>query len=105
MTMDTIKIDTTPLTLVGSFCEVFWTATSRLAKRQCEKCVYVVRGKEQDMICLELIYDAIDGVHKSDEIHWVPMAAIQYLKVLTPVVARRRMETLEREAFENHPRD
>ena len=105
MTMDTLKIDTTPLTLVGSHCEVFWTATSRMAKRQCEKCVYVVRGKEPDMICLELIYDAIDGVHKSDEIVWVPVSAIQYLKVLTPSVAKRRMETLEREAYENLPRD
>ena len=104
MTMETLKIDTTPLTLVGSFCEVFWTATSRLAKRQCEKCVYLVRGKEADMICLELIYDAIDGVHKSEEIHWVPMAAVQYLKVLTPNVAKRRMETLEREVYENLPR-
>ena len=94
-----------PLELVGSYCQVNWTATHRLAKRQCDKCVYIVRGKEADMICLELLYDAIDGEHRKDEIHWVPISAVQYLKVLTPAAAKRRMDQLEREVFEDSPKD
>lgn len=94
-----------PLSLVGSYCQVHWTSTHRLSKRQCEKCVYVVRGKEADMICLELIYDAIDGEHRLDEIHWVPTSAIQYLKVLSLATAKRRIENLEREVFNDVPKD
>ena len=94
-----------PLELVGSYCQVNWTATHRLAKRQCDKCVYTVRGKEVDMLCLELLYDAIDGEHRQEEIHWVPLSAIQYLKVLTPAAAKRRMEQLEREVFLEAPKD
>lgn len=95
----------TELKLIGSYCQVHWTSTHRLSKRQCEKCVYVVRGKEADMICLELIYDAIEGEHRHDEIHWVPTAAIQYLKVLSPAAAKRRIESLEREVFDDVPKD
>lgn len=93
------------LKLVGSYVEVFWTATSRLSKRQCEKCVYSVRGQADDMICLELIYDAIDGVHRHDAIYWAPMSAVQYLRVLTEHEAEARIERLEREVLSDMPRD
>lgn len=97
--------DRTALDLIGSYCQVRWTGTNTLAKRQCEKCVYVVRGLEGPMLCLELIYDAIDGVHKHDAIYWVPTDAVQYLHVLAEPVAQRRIEFLEREALHDCPRD
>jgi hypothetical protein len=97
--------DRTELDLVGSYCQVHWNATNRLAKRQCEKCVYTIRGAEGGMICLELIYDAIDGVHAKDAIYWVSMDAIQYLRVISEVAAKHRIESLEREVMEDAPRD
>jgi hypothetical protein len=90
---------------VGTFVEVRWTNTHVLAKRQCEKCVYLVRGVDGDMMCLELVYDAIEGVHKKDAIYWVNVLSVQYLRVLTLTEAQRRIETLEREVFEEMPKD
>jgi hypothetical protein len=108
VTMMDIKLeqrDRTTLELVGCYCQVHWTHTNRLAKRQCEKCVYTVRGIEGAMICLELIYDAIDGVHKRDAIYWVPIDAVQYLHVISEAAAKHRIELLEREVMEEAPRD
>ncbi len=93
------------LELVGSFVEVRWTSTNVLAKRQCEKCVYSVRGIEGDMLCIELVYDAIEGVHRHEAIYWVNILSVQYLRVLTDAEAQRRVERLEREALEEHPKD
>ncbi|MBS1704352.1 MAG: hypothetical protein JST40_00650 [Armatimonadetes bacterium] len=97
--------DKTVLKLIGSYCEIYWSANNRLAKRQCEKCVYVVRGMEGEMVCVELIYDSIDGEHHRDSIFWVPVSSIQYMRVLSEAAAMRRIETLEREVIENFPRD
>lgn len=103
--VDLAKRDRTRLSLVGAFVEVRWTATHRLAKRQCEKCVYLIRGLEGDMICVELVYDAIDGEHRHDAIYWVAMDSVQYLRVLSEGEAQRRIERLEREVMEDHPKD
>lgn len=106
--MDQAQLETrhrARLDLVGSYCEVMWDATNRMAKHQCSRCVYVVRGFEPGLICLEMVYDAIDGVHRFDAIYWVPTAAIQYLRVLERKAAERRIETLEREALQDQPRD
>jgi hypothetical protein len=92
------------LDLVGSFVEVRWTSTHVLAKRQCQKCVYLVRGFEAGMACIELVYDAIDGEHKTDSIYWVETSAIQYLRVLSKKEAHRRIDTLERELMAELPR-
>lgn len=105
MEMNLEKRDRSELDLVGTFCQVNWTSTNRLAKRQCEKCVYIVRGYAPGVICLELIYDAIDGVHRHDQIHWVPLDAVQYLHVLTEAAAQRRIDALEREVLDEQPRD
>ncbi len=105
MEVDLKTRDRAPMNLVGSFVEVRWSGTHSLAKRQCEKCVYLVRGAEGGMICLELIYDAIDGVHKKDAIYWVDAQSVQYLRVLTEAVAQHRIDSLEREVLENHPKD
>ncbi|MCU0317117.1 MAG: hypothetical protein MUC92_11045 [Fimbriimonadaceae bacterium] len=94
-----------PLDLVGSFVEIYWNSTSRMAKRQCEKCVYLVRGLQPGMVCVELIYDAIEGVHKHESIYWVPIEAVQYMRVLTERRAKHRIETLEREVHQDMPRD
>lgn len=100
------NIDKSELSLVGTFAEVRWTANNRLAARQCEKCVYLVRGVQNEMLCIELVYDAIEGSHRNDTIYWVPMQAIQYLRVLSDKEAQRRIDRLEREAFEGDmPRD
>lgn len=99
------KQDRSPLELVGSFVEVRWTGTNVLAKRQCEKCVYLVRGVVGDMICVELVYDAIDGVHRRDSIYWVSILSVQYLRVLADSEAQRRIERLEREALAEMPKD
>lgn len=99
------KRDRTQLSLTGSLVEVRWTSTNVLAKRQCEKCVYLVRGIEGDMICLELVYDAIDGVHKRDAVYWVNILSVQYMRVLSDGEAQHRIERLEREALEEMPKD
>ncbi len=79
---------------------------NKLAARQCEKCVYLVRGAEHGMLCVELVYDAIDGVRRQDAIYWVPLNAIQVLRMLTEKEAELRIERLEREAIDPHaPRD
>lgn len=93
------------LNLLGTYCEVFWTSTNRMAKRQCEKCVYLVRGINHNMVCLELIYDAIEGMLKRENIYWVPIESVQYLKVLTPLQAQQRIDRLDREVFDSLPRD
>ncbi len=103
--IDLTKIDKSALSLVGSYVEVRWTSTNYLAKRQCQKCVYLVRGADAGMICVELIYDAIDGEHKKDSIYWVESSAIQYLRVLRESEVRHRIETLEREVLADAPRD
>lgn len=105
MTMPMMNKDRKELELVGTYCEIYWTASNRLAKRQCEKCVYYVRGIENNLVCVELIYDAIEGEHRQDKIYWVPTEAIQYMHVLTEAVAMRRIETLEREAYNDRPLD
>jgi hypothetical protein len=95
----------TPLELVGSYVEAYWCSTSRLAKRQCDKCVYLVRGNAPGMVCLELVYDAIDGEHRQDHIYWVPTDSIQYLRPLTEKAAQHRIDRLEREMADDKPRD
>lgn len=105
MELNVLERERTKLSLVGQFVEVRWTATNAMAKRQCERCVYMVRGFENDMLCLELVYDAIDGIHRSDSIYWVNVLAVQYLRVLTEKEAQRRIEFLEREVLDGHPRD
>ncbi|MCG9895431.1 MAG: hypothetical protein MH204_08155 [Fimbriimonadaceae bacterium] len=97
--------DKSEISLVGSYVEVYWSATNRLAKRQCEKCVYMVRGQAPGLVCLELIYDAIDGVHKSDAIYWVGIESVQYMRILSERSAQHRIETLEREHLEHLPKD
>jgi hypothetical protein len=99
------KRDRSQLNLIGTYVEVRWTSTNVLSKRQCEKCVYLVRGIAGDMICIELVYDAIDGVHKKDSIYWVNILSVQYLRVLTEAEAQHRIDRLEREALEEMPRD
>lgn len=105
MELNVLNCERSKLSLVGQFVEVRWTATNALAKRQCEKCVYLVRGHENDMLCLELVYDAIDGIHRSDSIYWVNVLAVQYLRVLSEREAQRRIEVLEREVLDGHPKD
>lgn len=97
--------ETQAVPLVGSFCEIHWTSTNRMAKRQCEKCVYLVRGIEGEMLCVELIYDAIEGEHRHDHIYWVPTSAVQTLRLLTLNQAQHRVEILEKQAYEDLPRD
>jgi hypothetical protein len=97
--------DRSQVELIGSYVEVRWTATHRMAKRQCEKCVYLIRGIAPGLICVELVYDAIDGEHRHDNLYWVPMDSIQTMKVLTDRSAAFRIENLERETFEEMPRD
>lgn len=107
MTLETTleSRDRSELQLVGSYCQVHWSSSNRLAKRQCEKCVYVVRGISEEMVCVELVYDAIEGIHRQDAIYWVPMHAIQYFRVLSEAAAKRRIESLEREVMDELPRD
>ncbi len=97
--------DHSPLNLVGSWVEIRWTSTHSLAKRQCEKCVYQVRGAAGNLVCVELVYDAIDGVHRKDAIYWTGIESFQYLRVLTEAEAQRRIHALEREVLEHLPKD
>jgi hypothetical protein len=82
-----------------------WTATNRMAKHQCQRCVYLVRGVEGGMIGIEMVYDAIEGDHQYDGIYWVPIEAIQYLHILDINAAQRRIDNLEREIAEELPKD
>jgi hypothetical protein len=99
------KIDRTPLSLVGSIVEVRWSIANALSKKHCENCLYVVRGIEGDMICLELFYAPTDGAHNHDAIYWVNVLALQYLRSLTDKEAQRRVERLERSALDQLPKD
>jgi hypothetical protein len=105
MELNVLNRDRTKLEMVGQYVEVRWTSANTLAKRQCEKCVYLVRGHENDMLCLELVYDAIDGIHKHDAVYWVNVLTVQYLRVLTEKEAQHRVEMLEREAMNDLPKD
>lgn len=102
MTIELSDRDLSRIELIGSLCQANWSFEG---KRQCEKCVYAVRGLEGSMICLELVYDAVDGMHKHDEVLWIPTSSIQYLKALTPTDAKRLIEGLEKRAYDGHPRD
>lgn len=97
--------DRNQLELMGSYVEVYWCATNRLAKRQCDKCVYLVRGTSPGMICLELVYDAIEGEHRHDAVYWVPVDSIQYLRLLSERAAQHRIDRLEEELAADKPRD
>lgn len=105
ITMNLSERDKHPLDLVGCYCEIFWSPSNRMSRRQCEKCVYIVRGLANDMVCVELIYDAIEGEHGKDQIYWVPSTAIQYMHVMTESKVKNRIDILEREVFEEMPRD
>ena len=105
MAPDVLTIDRSRLDLVGQLVEVRWAVNHPLAKKQCEKCVYSVRGIEYDMICLDLVYDAEDGVHRTDNVHWVNVLAVQYLRVLSEREAKARIASFEREFESSRPRD
>lgn len=105
-TISLANVDRSELKLVGSFVQVHWSEECSLSIRQCEKCVFLVRGLEQGMVCVELIYDAIEGVHCHDAIYWVPLRAIDTMRLLSEKEAERRMNILERQALSaDKPRD
>jgi hypothetical protein len=54
---------------------------------------------------VELVYDAIEGIGGQDKIYWVPVEAIQVMRVLTIAQAQARMDRLEREAMGDSPKD
>lgn len=99
------SISRSKLDLIGQLVEVRWATTHPFAKKQCEKCVYTVRGIEYDMICLDLVYDAEDGVHRTDSVFWVNVLAVQYLRVLGEREVKMRIESFEREFELSRPRD
>lgn len=105
MSTDVLSLDRSKLDLIGQLVEVRWAIAHPFAKKQCEKCVYAVRGLEYDMICLDLVYDAEDGVHRTGSIHWVNVLAVQYLRVLSEREVKTRIESVEREFELAHPRD
>ncbi len=105
MESDFLTTDRPKLHLIGQLVEVRWAAGHPFAKKQCDQCVYAVRGIEYDMICLDLVYDAADGVHRTDAIHWVNVLAVQYLRVLSEREAKMRVEFFEREFELERPRD
>ncbi len=105
MESNVLGSDRSRLDLVGQLVEVGWAAAHPFAKKQCGKCVYAVRGIEYDMICLDLVYDAIDGVHRTDAVYWVNVLAVQYLRVLSEREAKSRIEFFEREFELDRPRD
>ena len=105
MEADVQSFKRSKLDLVGSFVEVRWAAGHVFARKQCEQCVYAVRGLEEDMICLELVYDATDGVHRTDSVYWVNVLAVQYLRALTDRDVKTRIEHFEREFVAARPRD
>jgi hypothetical protein len=99
------ELERCEIPLVGTFCEIRWTATNVMAQRQCEKCVYLVRGACGSLVCVELVYDAIEGHNSQDKVYWVPVEAVQVMRVLTMAQAQARMDRLEREAMADHPKD
>lgn len=104
MDVKVLDRDRTRMELVGQFVEVRWTP-GPLADHRCDHCVYLVRGHENDMLCLELVYRKEDGVHNHDGIFWVNVLAVQYLRVLSERDALVRIDTLEREVMDRHPKD
>ena len=105
MESNVVSVDRSKLELVGQLVEVKWSANHAFAKKPCEQCVYVVRGMEFDMICLELVYDAVDGTHGRDAVYWVNVLSVQYLRVLGEREARSRIEFYEREFQLDRPHD
>lgn len=99
------NVDRSPLSLVGTFVEVHWAPGNKLSARQCEKCVYLVRGVENGMVCLELVYDAIEGIHRHDAIYWVPLQGISFVRALSDRLAEQRIQRLELDAVSDMPRD
>ncbi|MCO5297100.1 MAG: hypothetical protein M9921_09610 [Fimbriimonadaceae bacterium] len=104
MDINVLDRDRSRMELVGQFVEVRWTP-GPLAEHRADQCVYLVRGHENDMLCLELVYRKKDGVHDHDGIFWVNVLAVQYMRVLSDREAQQRVEALEREVMEKHPRD
>lgn len=105
MESNVLSIDRSRLDLVGQLVEVRWTAGHPFAKLQSEQCVYAVRGTENDLICLELVYNANDGAHRKDAIYWVNVLAVQYMRVLSAREAQSRVEFFEREFELDRPHD
>lgn len=105
MESNVITVDRAKLELVGQLVEVKWSPSHSFAKKQCEQCVYAVRGHENDMICLELVYDAVDGTHSRDAIYWVNVLSVQYLRVLGEREAQSRIAFYEREFQLDRPHD
>ncbi len=105
MEITALREDRTQLSLVGKYVEVKWAPTHSLANRLCEQCVYTVRGHEKDLICVHLVYDAVEGMHRNEAIFWVPLTAVQYIRVLSDREAIHRIDLLERLALDNLPKD
>lgn len=105
MESDVLSLDRSPMSLVGQLVEVRWAPGHQFAAKQCEECVYAVRGIEYDMICLELVYDAKVGVHRTDAVYWVNVLAVHYLRVLSEREVKMRVEFFEREFEMDRPRD
>lgn len=105
MEADVHSFQRSKLELVGALVQVKWALGHEFAKKQCDRCIYAVRGIAYDMICLELVYDAHDGAHRSDSIYWVNVLAVQYLHVLSEREVKHRVEHFEREFQEGLPRD
>jgi len=105
MECNVLTLERPRLDLIGQFVEVRWAPGHVFAQKQCDRCVYAVRGLENDMICLDLVYDAAEGIHRKDAVYWVNILSVSYLRVLTEREAARRIETLEREVHSELPRD
>ncbi|MBS1714549.1 MAG: hypothetical protein JST30_09460 [Armatimonadetes bacterium] len=105
MKSDVLSLERPKLDLVGCLVEVQWSPSHAFAKKPCDRCVYSVRGLESDMVCLELVYDAQDGGHRTDAVFWVNVLAVSHLRVLTDKEARTRIEYFEREFESDCPRD
>ena len=105
MKSDVLSLDRPKLDLIGRLVEVQWSPSHVFSKKPCDRCVYAVRGLESDMICVELVYDAKDGVHRTDSVYWVNVLAVSYLRVLSEEEARSRVEFYEREFESDCPRD
>jgi len=105
MESDVLSLHRSKLDLIGQLVEVRWSPDHTFARKQCEKCVYVVRGIEHGMICLDQVYDATEGVHRKEAAHWVPMNSVHYLRVLSEREAKVRIEFFEREFELDRPHD
>jgi hypothetical protein len=105
MESNVVSVDRSRLEFVGQLVEVKWSSSHAFAKKQCEQCVYAVRGHENDMICLELVYDAVDGAHGKDAVYWVNVLSVQYLRVLGEREAQSRITFYEREFQLDRPHD